>query len=80
MGGLRPLSAICAQSSTMVHICGLFDHKCEGNFRRKMTTIVGNRGQLWTSTLSPQLLSPRLDFRCFSCLSGFVRVCGLSVS
>ena len=25
----------------------------KGNFRRKMTTIVGNRGQLWTSTLSP---------------------------
>ena len=21
----------------------------KGNFRRKMTTIVGNRGQLWTS-------------------------------
>ena len=27
-----------------------------------MTTIVGNRGQLWTSTLSPHLLSPHLDF------------------
>ena len=27
-----------------------------------MTTTVGNRGQLWTSTLSPHLLSPHLDF------------------
>ena len=27
-----------------------------------MTTIVGNRGQLWTSTLSPHLPSPHLDF------------------
>ena len=27
-----------------------------------MTTIVGNHGQLWTSTLSPHLLSPHLDF------------------
>ena len=26
-----------------------------------MMTIVGNRGQLWTSTLSPHFLSPRLD-------------------
>ena len=26
-----------------------------------MTTIVGNRGQLWTSTLSPLLLSPHLE-------------------
>ena len=26
------------------------------------TTIVGNRGQLWTSTLSPHLPSPHLDF------------------
>ena len=38
----------------------------------KMTTIVGNRGQLWTSTLSPHLLSPHLDFPviaivCFWC-------------
>ena len=28
-----------------------------------MTTIVGNRGQLWTSTLSPHLESPHLDYR-----------------
>ena len=34
----------------------------KGNFRRKTTTIVGNRGQLWASTLSPHLLSPHLDF------------------
>ena len=26
-----------------------------------MTTIIGNRGQLWTSTLSPHLLGPHLD-------------------
>ena len=35
---------------------------CKGNFRRKMTTILGNRGQLLTSTLSPHLQSPHLDF------------------
>ena len=57
-GGLRPLSAICTQSSTIVHFCGLFGPLSKGNFRRKMTTVVGNRGQLWTSTLSPHLESP----------------------
>ena len=51
MGALRPLSATCAQSSTIVHFCGPFGPLSKGNFRRKMTTIVGNRGQLWTSTL-----------------------------
>ena len=61
-GGLRPLSAICTQSSTIVHFCGLFGPLSKGNFRHKMTTIVGNRGQLRTSTLSPHLLSPHLDF------------------
>ena len=61
-GGLKPLSAIYAQSSTLVHFCGLFRPVSEGNFRHKMATIVGNRGQLWTSTLSPHLLSPHLDF------------------
>ena len=61
-GGLRPLSAICAQSSTIVHFSGLFGSLFKGNFRHKMTTIVGNRGQLRTSTLSPHLLSPHLDF------------------
>ena len=61
-GGLRPLSAICAQSSRVMHFCGPFGPLSKGNFRRKTTTIVGNRGQLWTSTLSPHLLSPYLDF------------------
>ena len=60
-GGLRPPSAICAQSCTIVHFCGPFGPLSKGNFRRKMTTIVGNCGQLWTSTLSPHLLSPHLD-------------------
>ena len=46
------------QLCTFVAFWGL----SEGNFRHKMTTIVGNRGQLWTSTLSPHLLSPHLDF------------------
>ena len=45
-GGLRPLSAICAQSSTIVHFCGLSGPLSKGNFRHKITTIVGNRGQL----------------------------------
>ena len=57
-GGLRPISAICAQSSAIVHFCGLLGPFSKRNFRHKMTTIVGNRGQLWTSTLSPHLLSP----------------------
>ena len=61
-GGLRPHSAICAQLSTIVHFCGLFGPLSKGNFRHRMTTIVGNRGQLWTSALSPHLLSPHLDF------------------
>ena len=58
-GGLRPFSAICAQSSSIVHFCRLFGPVSKAH---KMTTIVGNRGQLWTSTLSPHLLSPYLDF------------------
>ena len=45
-----------------VHFCGLFGSLSKWSFRHKMTTIVGNRGQLWTSTLSPHLLSPHLDF------------------
>ena len=61
-GGLRPLSAICAQSSTIEHFCGFLGPLFKENFRYKMRTIVGNRGQLWTSTLSPHLLSPHLDF------------------
>ena len=50
------------KSSTIVHFCGPSGPLFQGNFRRKMTTIVGNRGQLWTSTLRPHLLSPHLDF------------------
>ena len=69
-GGLRPLSANCAQSSTIVHFCGLFGPLSQGNFRRKMTTIVGNPGQLWTSALSPHLESPHLDFPEVTELSG----------
>ena len=61
-GGLRPLSAICVQSCTIVHFCGLSGPLSKGIFRHKMTTIVGNRGQLWTSALSPHLQSPHLDF------------------
>ena len=60
--GLRPPSAICTQPSTIVHFCGPFGPLSKGNFRHKMTTTVGNRGQLWTSTLSPHFLSPHLDF------------------
>ena len=62
-GRLRPLSAICAQSSTIVHfqIGGPFGPFSKGNFRHKMMTIVGNRGQLWTSTLIPHLQSPHWD-------------------
>ena len=45
-GGLRPLSAIWAQSSAIVHFCGLFEPLSKGNFRRKMMTIVGNCGQV----------------------------------
>ena len=86
-GGLRPLSAICARS--FVHFCSLSGPLSKRNFRHKMTTIVGNRGQLWPITLSPQLLSPHLDFLglppkgvrkrgCYSLilrLFAFVRVC-----
>ena len=46
-----------------MHFCGPFGPFFKGDFRHKTTTIVGNRGQLWTSTLSPHLLSPHLDFR-----------------
>ena len=40
----------------------LFGPLSEGNFQCKMTTIAANRGQLRTSTLSPRLRSPHLDF------------------
>ena len=62
-GGLRPLSS---NLRTIVYNCALLwlflGPLSKGNFRRKMTTIVGNRGQLWTSTLSPHLESPHLDY------------------
>ena len=60
-GGVRPRSAVSAQSSTTVRFCGLFGPLSKGSFRHKTSTIIGNRGQLWTSTLSPHLLSPHLD-------------------
>ena len=67
MGALRwglkaTLSTICAQSSAIVRFCGAFGPLFKRNFRRKMATIIANRGQLWPSTLSPHLLSPHLDF------------------
>ena len=83
-GGLRPLSATCAQLSTIVHFCGLFGPLSKGNFRHKMTTIVGNRGQLWTSTLSPHLESPHLRLSCANRViranraNGFARITPLS--
>ena len=40
-GGLRPLSTVCAQLSTIVHMCGLSGPFSKGNSRRQMTTIVG---------------------------------------
>ena len=43
-----------------------------------MTTILGNRGQLWTSTLSPHLQSPHLDFPDFTICLG-VRDCDVFV-
>ena len=35
---------------------------CKGNSRGKMRTNDRDCGRLWTSTLSPHLLSPHLDF------------------
>ena len=56
-GGCMPLSASRAQSSAVVHIvhiCRLLVGPfCKRNFRHKLMTIVGNCGQLRTSTLSP---------------------------
>ena len=59
------LKATLCNLHTIVYNCALlgpFWALSRGNFRRKMTTIGGNRGQLWTSTLSPHLRSPQLDF------------------
>ena len=63
-----------SKSSTIVQFCGLVGPLPEGNFHRKMTTIVGNRGQLWTSAIvdkrlkhpfakPPFRLSPRANLR-----------------
>ena len=38
-----------------------------------MTTIIGNRGQLCTSTLSPHFLSPHLDFPNYPALQSSTR-------
>ena len=59
------LKATLCNLRTIVHNCALlwlFGALSKGIFRHKMTTIVGNRGQLWTSALSPHLESPHLDF------------------
>ena len=59
------LKATLCNLRTIVYNCALlwpFGPLSEGKFRREMTTIVGNRGQLWTSILSPHLLSPHVDF------------------
>ena len=46
-GGLRPLSAICAQSSTIVHFCGLFGPNFKGNDKRSSQND-DNRRPSWT--------------------------------
>ena len=61
-GGLRPLSLSLQFVHNRVQLCTFVAFRT-GNFRHKMTTILGNRGQLWTSTLSPHLQSPHLDFQ-----------------
>ena len=66
MGALKwGLKATLGNLRTIVYNCALlwpFWAPFSGAIRRKMMTIVGNRGQLWTSLLSPHLLSPHLDF------------------
>ena len=85
-GGSRPLWASCAQSCTVVHFCDRVEHLSKGRCHRKMMIIIGNRGQLWTSSLSPHLLNPpcRLSrsfshsfasFRLFSSLLFCTRFC-----
>ena len=65
MGALKwGLKASLCNLRTIVHNCALLwplGPLSNGKFRLKMTTIVGNCGQLWTSTSSPHLLSPHLD-------------------
>ena len=58
LSNLRTFVCNCKLCTFMAFLGTLFKE----NFRHKMTTIVGNRGQWWTSTLSPHLLSPHLDF------------------
>ena len=54
MGALKwGLKATLCNVRTIVYNCVLL--------RPPWVTIVGNHGQLWTSTLSPHLLSPHLD-------------------
>ena len=56
------LKATSCNLRTIVYDCALlwpvWPLSYKGNFRHKMTTIVGNRGQLWTSILSPHLDVP----------------------
>ena len=63
MGALKwGLKATLCNLRTIVHNCALLwafrRPFLRGFFRHKMMTIVGNRGQLWTSALSPHLQSP----------------------
>ena len=63
MGALKwGLKATLCNLCTIVCNCALSWPFVKGKIRRKMTTILGNRGQLWTSTLSPHLQSTHLDF------------------
>ena len=78
IGHFQPRKLQCFSSQFALHGLRALDWPlCEGNFRHKMTTIVGNCGQLWTSTLSPHLLSPHLDFpeRCKSVREGLDSRC-----
>ena len=65
MGALKwGLKATLCNSYSIVYncaLCGPFGPLSNGNFRRKMAAIVGNREQLLTITLSPHLLRPHLD-------------------
>ena len=66
MGALKwVLKATLCNVRTIVHNCALlwaFWAPFWRNFRRKMTTIVANRGKLWISTLSPHLSAPIQTF------------------
>ena len=66
MGALKEgLKTTSCNLRTIGHNCALLWHVwalSKGNFRHKMTTIVGNRGQLWISTLSPHVLSSPFRF------------------